>query len=228
MDLNDRKFRHWTVLRESTEGTWLCRCDCGTMRRVPESWLLSGFSSSCGCRRGRAKDLRGQRFGSLVALEPVSEKDKDGSIRWRCRCDCGNETVVSSNKLLKNHTTSCGCRQQAGANRSKTFVEGSCMEILFSPKKRTNNTSGKTGVCRSHEKWKAYITVGRKYHWLGTFNRYEDAVAARERAEEEWKDRLTAAQEEMMEAAAREEAEASAALEAEDAGTSWTETGIAQ
>ena len=53
-------------------------------------------------------------------------------------------------------------------------------------------------------------------------------MAARERAEEEWKDRLTAAQEEMMEAAAREEAEASAALEAEDAGTSWTETGIAQ
>lgn len=54
------------------------------------------------------KDLTGQRFGRLVALEHV------GSIRgrrasWRCRCDCGATCTVVSAELLTGRTRSCGC-----------------------------------------------------------------------------------------------------------------------
>ena len=49
------------------------------------------------------KDVTGQKFGKLTAIEWL----RGG--RWRCICDCGNETIVDTRKLLSGHTTSCGC-----------------------------------------------------------------------------------------------------------------------
>lgn len=58
----------------------------------------------------RTIDLRGQRFGRLTVIE-LAGKSAVGRIRWRCRCDCGTQTVAHSNNLLrrKNGTVSCGC-----------------------------------------------------------------------------------------------------------------------
>lgn len=49
------------------------------------------------------KDVRGRRFGRLVATKYVT-----GS-RWLCLCDCGNESTVVSQKLHSGETRSCGC-----------------------------------------------------------------------------------------------------------------------
>ena len=182
-----RKFGYWTAIARNHDETWLCRCRCGNEENIPETWLISGFSVSCGCRKSRAKDLRNKRFGMLTSIEPVKEKNRDGSIRWLCICDCGNQTVVSSNHLLQGHTASCGCRSLSAAREKKTHVGGTCLEILFSPKLRTNNTSGHTGVHQKRSKWVAYINVGKKFYWLGSFDRKEEAIAARKKAEEEWK-----------------------------------------
>lgn len=57
---------------------------------------------------GAPLDISGQRFGSLVALEPTSER-RGGKIVWRCRCDCGNETFVTAKDLKSGNTKSCGC-----------------------------------------------------------------------------------------------------------------------
>lgn len=53
-------------------------------------------------------DLTGQRFERLVAIKPV-ETNAEGNVMWLCKCDCGNETVVNSQKLKSGHTRSCGC-----------------------------------------------------------------------------------------------------------------------
>ena len=185
------KFGHWTVLKRNRDGTWLCQCSCGNKGDIPEAWLLSGFSKSCGCRSTRVKDIRQRRFGRLTAIEPVAEKSVDGSISWRCICECGNETVVSSNHLLQNHTTSCGCWSKEVFGQGKTHVEGTCIEILFSSKVRANNTSGRTGVHKKRDRWIAYITVGQKFYWLGSYDNYDEAVAARKKAEDEWKMKLS-------------------------------------
>lgn len=66
-------------------------------------------------------DLTGQRFGHLTVLVQegwwVQRKDgkPEGHRRacWRCRCDCGNESVVITNNLVSGNTRSCGC----GRNR---------------------------------------------------------------------------------------------------------------
>ena len=48
-------------------------------------------------------DLYNKRFGKLIVLEYVQ-----GS-KWKCICDCGNETIVDTCKLNSGHTKSCGC-----------------------------------------------------------------------------------------------------------------------
>lgn len=53
-------------------------------------------------------DLRGQPFGKLIVIEEAG-RDKNGKVLWRCRCECGNEVVVRTGDLLREHTLSCGC-----------------------------------------------------------------------------------------------------------------------
>jgi len=61
----------------------------------------------------KPKDITGQRFHKLVALELVEDrKGKRDRIRiWRCRCDCGNEVLVKQRYLYggESVTKSCGC-----------------------------------------------------------------------------------------------------------------------
>lgn len=55
------------------------------------------------------KDLTGQKFNKLTVLYRVFPNTKNGSARWHCRCDCGNECDVIGVHLRNGHTKSCGC-----------------------------------------------------------------------------------------------------------------------
>lgn len=54
------------------------------------------------------KDLTGQRFGRLSVVGE-GERDKNGRVRWVCKCDCGNEVLCYTNALTLGRTQSCGC-----------------------------------------------------------------------------------------------------------------------
>lgn len=49
----------------------------------------------------------GHRYGRLTVLS--REPNQSRSVSWRCRCDCGNETVVFGSNLHTGNTLSCGC-----------------------------------------------------------------------------------------------------------------------
>lgn len=53
-------------------------------------------------------DISGQRFGRLVAIHPIPG-DRSQKRRWFVRCDCGGESSVTTDKLRRGHTQSCGC-----------------------------------------------------------------------------------------------------------------------
>lgn len=57
----------------------------------------------------RAKDLTGQRFGQLTAVEPTEERSSGGGVIWRCVCSCGGEAQVQTDQLTGGRTRSCGC-----------------------------------------------------------------------------------------------------------------------
>lgn len=54
------------------------------------------------------KDLSGLQFGRLTVLKRV-ENNKNGTAQWLCECSCGNTTVVTSSRLNRGITRSCGC-----------------------------------------------------------------------------------------------------------------------
>jgi hypothetical protein len=56
-------------------------------------------------------DRTGKRYGCLVALERAG-KTKHNRVFWKCRCDCGNELLVTSNNLHYKNSRSCGCGRQ--------------------------------------------------------------------------------------------------------------------
>ena len=66
------------------------------------------------------KDLTGQKFGMLKVLYCRNIKNRQGSMIWRCKCDCGKIKDVSSFCLTRNMTQSCGCKRSL----YKTFQDG--------------------------------------------------------------------------------------------------------
>lgn len=59
----------------------------------------------------KVRDLTGQRFGRLVALERAPNAPGDPRARWLCQCDCGNKSLHNSRHLVSLSAQSCGCRQ---------------------------------------------------------------------------------------------------------------------
>lgn len=53
------------------------------------------------------KDLKGKKFNRLTVLEMMPKTQR--RTFWKCRCDCGNITVVRSDSLQSGRTKSCGC-----------------------------------------------------------------------------------------------------------------------
>ncbi|ALA07738.1 hypothetical protein BC01_159 [Bacillus phage BC01] len=66
---------------------------------------------------GKPKDITGQRFGKLVAIE-IAGKDANKNIQWLCRCDCGNSRVVSNHYLKRGSVSHCGCSAAQARKRT--------------------------------------------------------------------------------------------------------------
>ena len=62
--------------------------------------------------RGKPKDLSGQQFGQLTAIERVGTKRS--CALWKCVCICGEEVEVTSRDLNSGNTRSCGCGYKHG------------------------------------------------------------------------------------------------------------------
>lgn len=48
------------------------------------------------------------KYGRLTVVEFIGVS-KDRHKLWKCKCDCGNYTVVPTNSLTAGNTKSCGC-----------------------------------------------------------------------------------------------------------------------
>ncbi len=142
----------------------------------------------------RKLDLTGQRYGKLTVLGPAPNVGT--RTAWRCRCDCGRETTVTSGHLRSGHTSSCGCIGAGGLPGSGlpglTYVDGTCVEMLRAKTVRKNNTSGVPGVdwLTGKQLWRATICFKGKRYYLGSYHSFEEAVKARKYAEENLHDKF--------------------------------------
>lgn len=165
---------------------WKCQCDCGNECYVSLHQLQAGYVKSCGClSHPPLKDFVGEQFGKLTVTEYAGKRD--GMHQWKCRCDCGNETVVGQTRLQSGKTQSCGCMQATAYLRNPGIIDGTSVGILEYYKTHLSpfNTSGHTGVYQSKKsgKWIAQIGFKGKTYHLGSYSEFQEAVQARERGE---------------------------------------------
>lgn len=65
------------------------------------------------------QDLTGQKIHRLTFLEYVDRNEQRNS-RWKVRCDCGTEFIVTASAVKSGMTKSCGClRIENNKNRHK-------------------------------------------------------------------------------------------------------------
>lgn len=102
---------------------WNCRCGCGNVTCVTTDKLVNGNTKSCGCKRikygrehNRFRDITGQTFGNLTAIEHVDGK-------WLFQCNCGNKKIISLNDVVSGRTQSCGCLRHRRGKDSPRFQD---------------------------------------------------------------------------------------------------------
>lgn len=102
IDLINRKFGEWKVLKRSKRGYWTCGCSCGTIKDVWGGSLTNGESTSCGHATNKFIDLKDTQIGDWSVLEYA------GNGYWICKCNCGTVKQVEGAHLRNGVSLSCG------------------------------------------------------------------------------------------------------------------------
>lgn len=124
----------------------------------------------------QAKDIAGLRFGRLVAVERTEQKDAVGNFKWRCICDCGQESLVPTAYLIAGNTKSCGCgrRKRVGPEDiGKNLVHSAEGKILTGMIQRCGNPNVQS--------YKDYGGRGVKVcdRWLNSLRAFIDDMGPR-------------------------------------------------
>ena len=147
LDLTGQKFNYLLVLERDNEYTkinnikhgvyWKCQCECGEITSVRSDCLRKNIIKSCGCkskelfRKSQMKDITGQRFGKLIAIEPdyhysqrVGIKNSGKVIYWKCQCDCGEICYEPGTELRSGKISSClKCHTSHGEQRIQELLK---------------------------------------------------------------------------------------------------------
>lgn len=75
---------------------------------------------------GVGRNLTGMRFGQLLVVEKTDKRANDGSIIWKCKCDCGNDYYNTSSELKRKVHCNNTIHQVVDLS-NKTFGE---LEVL--------------------------------------------------------------------------------------------------
>ncbi len=115
-------------------------------------------------------DLTGMVFGRLKVIEQ-NGRTSDRHILWKCKCECGKFTNVSSRELRSGKTKSCGCLQKDKI-REMRYRHGDRNSRLYSVwktmKKRCENKN-----CKSYKWYGAKgVSVCDEWHDYLAFKRW--------------------------------------------------------
>lgn len=68
-------------------------------------------------------DLTNYKAGLLTVLGKSNNKDTQGHILWKCKCECGNITYATTSQLLNGIKLSCGCSKKIRKSNVKEILQ---------------------------------------------------------------------------------------------------------
>ncbi len=166
------RFGRWLVIEDQQFNFVrhvLCRCECGTERKVDAANLRRGGSKSCGCvsraalavagvDRRKHEVNPGDKFNRLTVL------DSTRYAKVLCLCDCGKTVTVNANALYRNVTKSCGC------------LKAEIAKDLGTPR----HTQGKLSLHRLYNVWQRLAQSNKIMHepWRQSLKQFITDVEA--------------------------------------------------
>ena len=201
-DLKGKRFGRLVAIepteeRAKTSIVWKCKCDCGKDTLASSYALVHGLKKSCGCmqQESRKKDIKGQKFGYLVALEPT-DKTLNHSVVWKFKCErCGKICEAPMDAVLWSNKKSCGCldldnkKDQAIKMQEKcSRQDGTFVARINTDKPQANNHSGVRGVYwhKSQKAWHATLGFKGVVYSGGYHKNIADAIKDRKELEDKY------------------------------------------
>ena len=85
-------------------------------------------------------DRKGERYGKLIVI--AFHELKKTKAYWKCKCDCGNETIARSDKLKSGTKKSCGCLSKEVSRNNMNKIRKSIPPINGEHHNPRNNKHG--------------------------------------------------------------------------------------
>lgn len=123
---------------------------------------------------GKIIDISGQRFGKLVALKRVDDKNK--AVMFLCKCDCGGIKEFRSHSLRTGIRSDCGCidrKTTHGMTKSRIYKVWSTMKARCN---RKDATSYEQYGGRGIKVCKEWIESFEKFRDWAYDNGYDDTL----------------------------------------------------
>lgn len=82
----------------------------------------------------------------MLVIKLLDEKGNKGQLKYLCKCDCGNEHIVTGESLRSGKSKSCGCFKKEFVEKNKfkrnENREIAILKIQYSHLKRRNKNKG--------------------------------------------------------------------------------------
>ena len=214
------RFGAWEVIADTgtrsknRDKYYLCKCECGTIRKVTASSLKNGRSRSCGkCKRKEANQKQaevlkrinkekaekeiGKTISGFKVLEVYKKTAKNGREEYFCKAVCpicGSTTDTALWRLYQKESCKRCANNEAVKYIKKTkeisLTDGSSLAMArarLNGKVNKNSMTGTTGVFyrKNIDRYVAQLNFKHKCYYLGSYRELENAVAARKAAEKE-------------------------------------------
>ena len=180
-----------------------CSCDLKTVVNAQLNHLVTGKILGCGCVRLESLDIGGLYFRTTHGMTGTPTYQTWEAMKTRCGnpkyadwysdvtvCERWCESFQNFFDDMGERPEGCTLNRVRGCKvYSKETCEWASLGVQsYDQKRKSNNKSGRTGVCfdNTRKLWMAYIGVENKHIWLGHYRVLDDAIKARETAELEY------------------------------------------
>lgn len=192
--LEGKSFGSWYVDEYLGLNKYKCICKCGHTEVIVGNNLIIGHTTQCKkCSGQEFKDIKGQVFGELKAIEYV------GGGRWKCKCSCERTEEIHGYFLRTGDRTRCKyCSDNGQASdaekyilnifdkaeaRNRSILEHSEIDIYLPDKN--------IGIEFNGDYWHSSIFKDKYYHYNKSIEAAKKGVQLIHIFEHEWNDDRT-------------------------------------
>jgi hypothetical protein len=199
-NLIGEKFNMLTIINKGCDDKhWICQCECGNIKEIPERYLIYNLIKSCGCIKKEKNEYIINEDYIIVKDNNLNEfiidkesLDKIKNYYWFVNNDYVYNTkkerlhrflfnLTKEDKMVVDHINH-NTKDNRMCNLRIATRSQNAMNMVI-PK---HNTSGFKGVYwnKNENKWVASIKINGKNIHLGYFENIEDAILTRQNAED--------------------------------------------